>query len=104
MKTMMTIVMAVALAGCALPTTDVKTGSLRPALAVQGAPAGALLYVDGIQIGEAALYDGKARKVMIEEGAHRIEVKQGATLLHTQQIFAGAGETAVVVVGAEGLK
>jgi starvation-inducible outer membrane lipoprotein len=104
MKILMTIAMAMALAGCALPATEVKTGSLRPALVVQGAPAGAVLYVDGLQIGEAARYDGKAQKLMIEEGAHRIEIRQGGTMLHAQQIFAGAGETAVVAVGKEGAK
>lgn len=104
MKVLMTIALAAALAGCAMPATEVKTGSVRPALAVQGAPAGAMLYVDGLQIGEAARYDGKAQKLMIEEGAHRVEIRQGGTVLHSQQIFAAPGETAAVVVGTGGAK
>lgn len=104
MKILMSIAMTVILAGCALPTSVVKTGASRPALAIQGAPAGATLHVDGLQMGEAAQYDGRARKLMIEEGTHRIEIRQGGTVLHVQQIFASAGETAVVAVGTEGEK
>lgn len=104
MKLLMTIAMAATLAGCAMPATTVKTGSLRPALAVQGAPAGAMLYVDGLQVGEAARYDGKAQKLLIEEGTHTVEIRQGGTVLHAQRVFAAPGETAAVVVGADGTK
>jgi hypothetical protein len=104
MKLLTTIALAAMLAGCAMPATTVTTGSARPALAVQGAPAGAILYVDGLQIGDAARYDGKTQRLMIEDGAHRVEIRQGGAVLHTQQIFAGPGETATVVVGTDGAK
>lgn len=63
-----------------------------------------MLYVDGLRIGEAARYDGKAQKLLIEEGAHTVEIRQGGAILHAQQVFAAPGETAAVVVGAEGTR
>lgn len=104
MKTILAAALAAALAGCALPTTSVKAGASRPALSVQGAPAGAVLYVDGVSMGEAGTYDGVKQKLLIEEGAHRVEVRQGQTVLLTQQIFAGGGETTTVTVSAETAK
>lgn len=101
MKWLINLAAAALLAGCALPATETRTGSPRPALAVQGAPAGALLYVDGLLVGEAAHYDGKARRLTVEEGPHRIEVKLGNSLVHSQHVFAGAGETATVVIASE---
>jgi len=93
--------LAALVSACALPTTEVRTGATRPALAVQGAPAGASLYLDGILIGAAAQYNGVAQKLLIEEGVHRVEVKQGQTVLLTQQIFASSGETSTVTVQSE---
>ena len=46
---------ALALAACAGPTTTVRTVDTRPALAVQGAPAGTTLYVDGYAVGDPVL-------------------------------------------------
>ena len=104
MKYLMNLAIAATMAGCALPSTQVRSGSPRPALAVQGAPAGAQLYVDGLPAGDAAGYDGKAGKLLVEEGMHRIEVKLGGNVVHSQQVFAGAGETATVVVASENAK
>jgi hypothetical protein len=104
MKSIIALALAASLAACALPNTEVRTGAVRPALAVQGAPAGAMLYVDGLQIGEAAQYNGVARKMLIEEGVHQVEVRQGGTVLLTQKIFASNGETSTVVVQSEPAK
>lgn len=98
---MMAAALAALVSACALPTTEVRTGAARPALAVQGAPAGASLYLDGILIGDAAKYNGVAQKLLIEEGVHRVEVKQGQAVLLAQQIFASAGETSTVTVQSE---
>lgn len=104
MKILMTFALAAMMAGCALPTTEVKIGAARPALAVQGAPAGSSLYLDGLLIGDAAQYDGATRKLMIEEGVHKVEVKHAGTVLVAQQIFASAGETTTIAVALEQAK
>lgn len=75
-------------AACAMPQTTVKTVDHRPSLAVGGAPAGAVLLVDGLSVGPAAAYDGNPTVLRLEPGTHRVEVKgaDGAVLLQ-QQVF-----------------
>ncbi|WP_028104627.1 hypothetical protein [Pseudoduganella violaceinigra] len=101
MKKSLTLILAIALAGCALPKTAVKTGAVRPTLAVQGAPEGAQLFVDGLPMGDASAYNGVSRKVYVEDGTHVVEVRQAGAVLLSQKIFARDGETSTVVVRAE---
>ena len=101
MKKIIALAIVAILAGCALPTTQVSTGTQRPTLAVKGSPAGALLYVDGLPVGEAARYDGVSQKLFIEEGVHQLELRQGGQVLMAQKIFASSGETSTLVYGTE---
>ena len=55
-------------AGCVGPTTTVRTVDTRPAIAVAGAPSGAVLYVDGIAVGSADSYDGNPNVLLIAGG------------------------------------
>lgn len=75
-------------AGCSMPETLVKTVDSRPQLAITGAPEDSILYVDGIKIGEANIYNGKPKTLIIEPGTHMISVKthQGDSL-YNQKIF-----------------
>jgi hypothetical protein len=100
MKRILTLVAAFALAGCALPNTEVKTGAVRPTLAVQGAPAGSQLFVDGLQMGDASVYNGVTQKLFIEDGVHVVEVRHGGSVLLSQKVLASNGETSTVVVSA----
>lgn len=104
MKKLIVLALMASLAGCALPTSQVHTGEARPTLAVQGAPGGAELFIDGVSAGPAAAYDGVNHKVFIEEGVHRIELRQSGQTVLTQKIFASNGETSTVVFSSEGSK
>jgi hypothetical protein len=75
-------------AACAMPSTVVRTPDTRPALAVEGAPAGAILFLDGVPVGEANRYDGQPNVLLVEPGTHAVTVKgaDGAELLD-QKIF-----------------
>jgi hypothetical protein len=96
MKKIIALAFAVSLAGCALPTTQVKTGAQRPTLVIQGAPIGVVLYVDGLTVGAANQYDGLSQKLFIEEGVHQLELRQGAQVLMSQKIFSSNGETSTL--------
>lgn len=76
------------LAACAMPSTVVQTPDTRPSLAIAGAPAGAVLFLDGVRVGEAALYDGQPNVLRVEPGTHTVTVRgaDGAELLE-QKIF-----------------
>jgi hypothetical protein len=84
------------IAGCALPETTVKSGNSQPGLIVKGAPAGSLLYVDGVVIGPASQFDGKPKVLTV--GVHHVEVRQGSTTVYSEKAFVGAGESHTVTV------
>lgn len=70
-----TILSLVALAACSMPNTTVRTTDTRPSFAIDGAPDGAILYVDGQQVGEANKYDGQPNVLVVEPGTHTVVVK-----------------------------
>jgi hypothetical protein len=88
----------VASAGCALPQSQVVSGSTRPTLSLTGAPSNSELFLDGQLIGPANRYDGTAGVMSIEEGSHSVEIRQGATSLIEKKIYAANGEAVVVDV------
>ncbi len=86
------------LAGCTYPKTEVSTVEERPSLAIHGAPANALLYVDGLAMGPATQYDGKEQVLLLEEGTHLIEIKQGRNILYSEKAFLGSGATKTITI------
>lgn len=98
----LTILLAVALlSACALPQTTVHSGSSQPGLIVKGAPQGAMLYVDSLQIGPATHYDGNPNVLAVLEGTHKVEIREGSNIVYSEKVFVSSGEThTVLVVGA----
>jgi uncharacterized lipoprotein YajG len=74
-KFLVMLVTLLLLAACSMPTTTVRTTDTRPGIAIDGAPDGAILYVDGHQIGEANKYDGQPNVLVVEPGTHTVVVK-----------------------------
>jgi hypothetical protein len=82
------LALALAAAGCAGPTTTVRTVDTRPALAIAGAPAGSVLYVDGVAVGDPASYDGRPNALRVEPGTHDVELRDRAgRSLFKQRVF-----------------
>jgi len=85
--------LALLLTGCAMPSTVVRTVDTRPSLAISGAPAGAMLVVDGQNAGRAEAYDGERtdgspRVLLVEPGTHEIEILDRAgKVIFRQKIF-----------------
>ncbi len=52
---------ALAAASCSMPSTSVKTTDTRPSLAIEGAPSGSLLLVDGLTMGDTFETAGAVR-------------------------------------------
>lgn len=79
---------ALALAACAGPTTTVRTVDTRPGLAIAGAPAGTMLYVDGAGVGDPAAYDGQPNILRVEPGTHVVELRDRAGgVVFSQRVF-----------------
>jgi len=85
-------------AACAGPQTQVTTPDTRPALAFQGAPDGAVLLVDGRQVGEASAYDGQPRFLVVEPGTHLVVVRGvDGTVLLEQKVYLESEHKTLVV-------
>jgi len=80
---------ALLLAACvSTPTTTVRTADSRPALAIEGAPAGSQLFVDGDAMGAANGYDGHPNVLRIEPGTHEVFVRDNSgSVIFRQRIF-----------------
>jgi hypothetical protein len=83
-----------ALCSCTMPTTTVRTVDDRPTLAFKGAPEGALLYIDGLNMGPVAQYNAEPKdtyeptKVLtIEPGTHTVRVTVNNEVIYEQRIF-----------------
>jgi hypothetical protein len=70
-----------------MPTTTVRTVDDRPTLAFKGAPEGALLYIDDLNMGTASQYNGEPRVLTIEPGTHTVRVILNNEVIYEQRIF-----------------
>jgi len=98
MKELCIMLTVALLAACALPQTTVKTGSAPPTLIVKGAPAGSMLFVDGLAMGNAAQFDGNPKTLAVLEGTHQVEVRLGSSVVYREKAFASGGESHTVTV------
>ncbi|MEE9367727.1 MAG: hypothetical protein V3V05_02570 [Pontiella sp.] len=95
-------VLLIALAGliqsCAHPqTAKIEQKDSRPAIGVSGAPEESLLYVDGLKMGLANRFDGKAGVLMVESGNHTIDIRTaGGNVLFSQDLFLSSSTTKVI--------
>ncbi len=78
------------LAGC-YPIHQARTVDDRPGLAIMGAPENAILYIDGVEMGRAAQFDGYFKTLLLEPGTHHVEIHEGNTVIHSSDIFLGEG-------------
>ncbi len=73
--------------GCRYPTTNVSTGDSRPTLSFNNAPKGSYVWVDGINMGHAAQYNGNPKVLIVQPGTHEVKVTLENILLTKQTIF-----------------
>ncbi len=81
------LVVVFALCCCTMPTTTVRTVDDRPTLAFKGAPEGALLYIDGLNMGPAGQYDGETKVLTIEPGTHTVRITVNNEAIYEQRVF-----------------
>jgi hypothetical protein len=80
--------LALSIAACAMPSTTVRTTDTRPSLAVEGAPRGSQLFVDGNSVGDARTYDGRPAVLVVEPGTHVVDVRDtSGKVIFRQTVF-----------------
>lgn len=85
------------LISCTYPSTSVTISDNRPSIAIEGAPANAILYVDGLRMGAVQQFNSQ-QTLLLEPGNHKVEViSQGATLF-SEEIFLGGGEVKTIKI------
>jgi hypothetical protein len=70
-----------------MPATTVRTVDDRPTLAFKGAPAGATLYIDGLNMGPVDQYDGVNMVLTVEPGTHTVRVTVNNAAIYEQRVF-----------------
>jgi len=92
------VVSACLLQGCSYPDpAKVEQKDSRPAIGITGAPQGALLFVDGLQMGSVSQYDGTNSVLLVESGSHLVEVRaQGGKTLYSEEIFLSGSTTKII--------
>jgi len=84
--------------GCTYPNSKVTRAENRPALAIEGAPVGSVLEVDGINHGDASVFNGDPTTLLIESCSHKVRVLHGTNVLLSQDIYVSNGETRILTL------
>jgi hypothetical protein len=80
--------LALLLAACSAPSTEVRTVDTRPAIAILDAAPGAVLVLDGRIVGPAAAYGGQPNVLRLEPGTHDVEIRDpSGKVTYSQTIF-----------------
>jgi hypothetical protein len=69
-----------------------------PEIIVTGAPVGALVFVDGVQTGQAAARNDQSQILNVAAGDHKVEIHVGGRIVYSEDTYVGPGEHRVVVV------
>ena len=65
---------------------------------VTGAPAGSMVFVDGLQIGPATALNDQTQVLNVAAGAHKVEIHAGDTVVYREDTYVGLGEHRIVRV------
>jgi hypothetical protein len=67
-------------------------------LVVVGAPVGSLVFVDGVQAGQAKEIAKQPQEVEVAPGTHVVEVRTGDTVAYRENTYVTRGEKHVISV------
>jgi hypothetical protein len=76
-----------------------KTQSPDPTeIIVTGAPKASILFVDGLQIGQAAALNDQTQVLKVAAGDHKVEIHVGDTVVYREDTYVSLGEHRIVRV------
>jgi hypothetical protein len=65
---------------------------------VTGAPAGSIVFLDGLQTGQATAINDHPQVLNVAAGAHKVEIHVGDTVVYREDTYVGLGEHHMVRV------
>ena len=69
-----------------------------PEIIVTGAPVGSLVFVDGVQTGQAASRSDQSLILSVAAGDHKVEIHVGDRIVYREDTYVGPGEHRAVMV------
>ncbi len=67
-------------------------------LLVTGSPAGSLVFIDGVQVGQAAARGNQTQVLAVAAGTHEVAIKLNDKVVYREATYVAPGERRVVVV------
>jgi len=86
------------LSGCSWLHARKQPAPAQTELIVTGAPADSVLFIDGLQSGQATQAGNRPRVLEVAPGAHTVEVKMGDTVAYRENTYVEAGQERVISV------
>jgi hypothetical protein len=65
---------------------------------VTGAPAGSIVFVDGVQAGPPTALNDHPQVLNVAAGAHKVEIRAGDAVVYREDTYVGIGEHRIVRV------
>ena len=65
---------------------------------VTGAPTGSVVFVDGLQIGQATAANDHTQVLNVAAGAHKVEIHVGDAVVYREDTYVAPGERRTVMV------
>ncbi len=92
------LVILLCLSGCSWFHAKKAAAPEPPQLIVTGAPAGSMLFVDGVQVRQASEAVGHAQVLEVAAGTHILEVRKDDAVTYRENFDVEAGEKRVITV------
>lgn len=79
--------------------TSKKTRVSEPTeIVVTGAPAGSIVFVDGVQAGQAAVLNDSPQILNVAAGSHKVEIHVGDSIVYREDTYVELGQHRMVRV------
>jgi PEGA domain len=98
LKILILFLASVCVAACSWFHPRPKPPPEPPELIVTGAPTGSTVFVDNVQVGQAAAANDKPQVLTVAPGDHTVEVRADGAVLYREQTYVGVAEKRVVRV------
>jgi hypothetical protein len=98
MKFLALLALTTLLCGCAWFHKRTPPPAPPPELVITGAPAAAIVFIDGAQQGPASEVNDKPQLLNVTAGEHLVEVRVGETAVYRENIYVRSGERRIVTV------
>ncbi len=86
------------LSGCSWFHAKPKPAPVPPQFVVTGAPAGSIVFIDGVMTGRLTELNDRPQIVAVTAGTHTVEVRIGDTVVYREDAYIKSGEKRVITV------